>query len=133
MKALPDIHPLRGPSPALGLAVAALLVAGHAAAGEPSYPCWRGPNGSGAVSSGLPGIGTENGSFIGGDGRGLLELDRDAGSKIGMVMMEPGTTDLKPSSLPVPHDGMSTTPACAGGRPYLRMQDHIACWDLAAP
>jgi len=80
-----------------------------------------------------PGISTENGSFVGGDGRGFLELGRDAGSSIGMFMMEPGTKDLKPSALAVPHYAMSTTPVYCDGRLYLRMLDHIACWDVTLP
>ena len=80
-----------------------------------------------------PGISTENGSFVGGDGRGFLELGRDAGSAIGMFMMESGTKDLMPSALAVPHYAMSTTPVYCDGRLYLRMLDHIACWDVTLP
>lgn len=86
-----------------------------------------------ALTRSPPGISTENGSFVGGDGRGFLELGRDGGSAIGMFMMEPGTTDMKPTALAVPHYAMSTTPVYCNGRLYLRMLDHVACWDLAEP
>lgn len=77
-----------------------------------------------------PGTGTENGSFCGGDGRAFLELNRDAGTAIGMYVMDPGVKELKYSVLSAPFHAMSATPSYANGCLFLRMQDHIACYDL---
>lgn len=116
------------------------------------FPCWRGPAGSGASSSGAKliddissgktvaealnsaatgkgiGLGTENGSWVGGDVRAFLECGRDGGNAILMAVVDP--KNFKVSALPVGGHGMSITPCYANGRLYLRMQTHIACWDL---
>jgi hypothetical protein len=87
---------------------------------------------SAGACTALPGISTENGSFVGGDGRAFLELERDAGSKIGMFVADPDGFAGKGTALAVPHFGMSTAPCYAEGRLYLRMQSHVACYDLRA-
>jgi outer membrane protein assembly factor BamB len=78
------------------------------------------------------GIGTENGSFAGGDGRFFLECHRDSNDKIAMFNCDPATFSLKCTALPTPRYAMSCTPTYAGGRLYLRFLNHIACYDLRA-
>jgi hypothetical protein len=72
-------------------------------------------------------------SVVGGDGRAFKELGRDEGSQILMAVAPDGAVSgIRTSALKVPHYAMSTTPVYLGGRLYLRMQDHVACYDLTA-
>jgi outer membrane protein assembly factor BamB len=89
---------------------------------------------TGKVLARSPGVFASIGSsVVGGDGRVFKELGRDEGSALLMATIPPVDGRIATSTLPLPHYAMSTTPVYLDGRLYVRMQDHVACYDLTTP